>query len=315
MLLSMAEQRLGLADRLARCFPDRREPTRIRRTRADMIRARIHAIACGYEDADDLDFLRTDPAFKLACGRLPDTGADLCSQPTMSRLENAPSLKDLIRLTYALVDNGWPPMRRRRPRSRSTSTTPATWCTAISSSRCSMRIMTSAAFCRSTSTRPKEAEPVAVRAAAGQDAGRRRGARPSAPPDPAHPRALAEDAHHWSAATAITRGPRRWRGARGTASTTSSACPAQAVLDKVDEPRPTPSGVAARRAQATMSCAATPRPRLRRQELEKRAARRRAHRSDDARPRHPLRRHQSRRGIARMALRDVSIARAARPRT
>jgi len=38
-----------------------------------MIRARIFAISCGYEDADDLDFLRTDPAFKLACGRLPDT--------------------------------------------------------------------------------------------------------------------------------------------------------------------------------------------------------------------------------------------------
>jgi hypothetical protein len=34
--------------------------------------------------------LRTDPAFKLACGRLPDTGVDLCSQPTLSRLENAP---------------------------------------------------------------------------------------------------------------------------------------------------------------------------------------------------------------------------------
>jgi hypothetical protein len=104
MLLSMAEQRLGLADRLARCFPDDRDPTRIRHTRADMIRARIHAIACGYEDADDLDFLRSDPAFKLACGRLPDTGADLCSQPTLSRLENAPSLRDAIRLTYALVD-------------------------------------------------------------------------------------------------------------------------------------------------------------------------------------------------------------------
>ena len=104
MLLAMAEQRLGVADRLARCFPDHRDPTRIRHTRADMIRARIHAIACGYEDADDLDFLRTDPAFKLACGRLPDTGADLCSQPTLSRLENAPSLKDAFRLTYALVD-------------------------------------------------------------------------------------------------------------------------------------------------------------------------------------------------------------------
>ena len=104
MLLAMAERRLCIADRLARCFPDRRDPTRIVHTRADMIRARIHAIACGYEDADDLDFLRTDPAFKLACGRLPETCGDLCSQPTLSRMENAPSLKDAIRLTYALVD-------------------------------------------------------------------------------------------------------------------------------------------------------------------------------------------------------------------
>ena len=55
-----------------------------------MFRARMFAICCGYEDADDLDLLRSDPAFKLACGRLPDTGRDLCSQPTLSRLENAP---------------------------------------------------------------------------------------------------------------------------------------------------------------------------------------------------------------------------------
>jgi hypothetical protein len=48
--------------------------------------------------------LRSDPAFKLACGRLPDSGRDLCSQPTLSRLENAPGLKDVVRLSYALVD-------------------------------------------------------------------------------------------------------------------------------------------------------------------------------------------------------------------
>ena len=75
-----------------------------------------YAIACGYEDADDLDFLRTDPAFKLACGRLPETGGDLCSQPTLSRMENAPSLKDAIRLTYALVDQ-WMASYERAPAS------------------------------------------------------------------------------------------------------------------------------------------------------------------------------------------------------
>src|SRR5271156_715071 len=104
MLLSLAERRLGVAERLARCIPDRRDRSRIVHTIADMIRARVFAICCGYEDADDLDDLRSDPAFKLACGRLPDTGRDLCSQPTLSRLENAPALRDVMRLTYALVD-------------------------------------------------------------------------------------------------------------------------------------------------------------------------------------------------------------------
>ena len=73
MLLAMAERRLGLADKLARVFPDRRDPTRVVHSLVDMFRARMFAICCGYEDADDLDHLRSDPAFKLACGRLPDT--------------------------------------------------------------------------------------------------------------------------------------------------------------------------------------------------------------------------------------------------
>ena len=48
------------------------------------------AIACGYEDADDLDDLRTDPGFKLACGRLPDSGEDLCSQPNRVAVGDCP---------------------------------------------------------------------------------------------------------------------------------------------------------------------------------------------------------------------------------
>jgi hypothetical protein len=68
MLLAMAERRLGLADNLARVFPDRRDPTRVVHSLVDMFRARMFAICCGYEDADDLDHLRSDPAFKLACG-------------------------------------------------------------------------------------------------------------------------------------------------------------------------------------------------------------------------------------------------------
>src|SRR6266480_4155807 len=104
MLLAQAERRLGIAERLAQVIPDRRDQDRVTHLLPDILRARIFAIACGYEDADDLDRLRCDPAFKLACGRLPDSGADLCSQPTISRWENAPALRDLIRLMGVMVD-------------------------------------------------------------------------------------------------------------------------------------------------------------------------------------------------------------------
>src|SRR5271168_1757011 len=96
MLLAAAERRLGIADKLAALIADPRDPNLVTHSVADILRARILAIACGYEDGNDLDRLRSDPGFKLACGRLPDSGTDLCSQPTISRSENAPALRDLI---------------------------------------------------------------------------------------------------------------------------------------------------------------------------------------------------------------------------
>ena len=104
MLLAEAERRLGIAGKLAAVIPDHRDPGRTVHALADILRARIFAIACGWEDACDLDSLRFDPAFKLACGRLPDSGRDLCSQPTMSRWENAPDLRSVIRLGRVLLD-------------------------------------------------------------------------------------------------------------------------------------------------------------------------------------------------------------------
>jgi hypothetical protein len=104
LLLGVIERRLGIAEKLAGLIADPRNPLLVTHAVADILRARMLAIACGYEDADDLDQLRTDPAFKLACGRLPDSGEDLCSQPTMSRWENAPTLREVVRMTYALVD-------------------------------------------------------------------------------------------------------------------------------------------------------------------------------------------------------------------
>ena len=105
MLLSAAARRMGIAEKLAAVIPDRRDQTRVVHSLSEILLTRILAIACGYEDADDLDSLRADPAFKLACGRLPESGTDLMSQPTMSRFENAPTLRDLIKLGQVMVDH------------------------------------------------------------------------------------------------------------------------------------------------------------------------------------------------------------------
>ncbi len=104
LLLPGIERRLGIADLLASCVADERDPASTTHSYADMIRARMFAIACGYEDCDDLDVLRFDPAFKLACGRLAETGDDLMSQPTLSRLENAPSWRALARMGLSMID-------------------------------------------------------------------------------------------------------------------------------------------------------------------------------------------------------------------
>ena len=115
LLLAGVDKRLDLIDTLAAIIPDHRDPAQITHTIADILRARVFAIACGYPDADDLDDLRKDPAFKLACGRLPESGNDLASQPTMSRWENAPDVRTLIRLSHAMVDL-WCKRYRRPPK-------------------------------------------------------------------------------------------------------------------------------------------------------------------------------------------------------
>ena len=76
---------MAICAQLANCITHRRDPTRVIRALTDILRARVLAIVCGYEDADDLDVLRNDRGFRLALGKLPETGAGLASQLTMSR--------------------------------------------------------------------------------------------------------------------------------------------------------------------------------------------------------------------------------------
>ncbi len=101
--LAEADAALALCATLARCIPDwRRGP--VIHSLETLVRQRVFQIACGYEDQDDADSLRTDPLLKLVCGRLPDSGVPLASQPTMSRLANHIHRHTAERLAMALVD-------------------------------------------------------------------------------------------------------------------------------------------------------------------------------------------------------------------
>src|SRR5512132_3217342 len=103
LVLREIERRLEVADRLAACIDDPRDPESTVHTLADIIRFRLLMIAAGYEDANDATRLRLDPVFKMALERLP-SGRDLCSQSTISRLENLPDKRTLLRLARALVE-------------------------------------------------------------------------------------------------------------------------------------------------------------------------------------------------------------------
>ena len=104
VLLREAERRVGVAETLAGCIRDRRNQAQVVQSLSAILRFRMMAIACDYEDADDCDRLPTNRLSKLASGRAPESGRDLCSQPTMSRLENAPSHIEVARMTAAPVD-------------------------------------------------------------------------------------------------------------------------------------------------------------------------------------------------------------------
>src|SRR5437588_10392516 len=103
LALREIERRLGIADRFAACPKDPRMQEKVVHRLAQIIRFRMLMIAAGYEDGNDGDTLRRDAMFKLALDRLP-SDEELCSQSTISRLENLPDVRALLRLGQALIE-------------------------------------------------------------------------------------------------------------------------------------------------------------------------------------------------------------------
>ncbi|MBM3815366.1 MAG: IS1380 family transposase [Acidimicrobiia bacterium] len=96
---------IGLTERFIACLEDRRDPEQIDHSFAEMVRQRLFGILAGYEDCNDHDALRNDPAFKMVSGKAPNDETGLASQPTLSRFENAVSIACLWRLHDFFLDD------------------------------------------------------------------------------------------------------------------------------------------------------------------------------------------------------------------
>jgi Transposase DDE domain group 1 len=97
------DEHLGLSEQLAACLTDRRHGGSIGHTFLEMVRMRVYGILADYADQNDHDLLRSDPVFKLLCGRSIHDH-DLASQPTLSRFENAIAPRAFFHLRDLLVD-------------------------------------------------------------------------------------------------------------------------------------------------------------------------------------------------------------------
>jgi hypothetical protein len=97
------DQRMGLTRAFTDALDDPRDHGLTEHTFLEMVRSRVYGILAGYADQNDHDTLRHDPVFKLVADRSPEDD-DLASQPTLSRFENAISIKSLKRLRDVFID-------------------------------------------------------------------------------------------------------------------------------------------------------------------------------------------------------------------
>jgi len=100
LLLNEADKAIGLTDRFAACFVDRRNPLLTVHALRALVAQRVFGLALGYEDLNDHDDLRGDPVLGVLLGKLERDGAapsPLAGKSTLNRLEHAPSAGKTLR--------------------------------------------------------------------------------------------------------------------------------------------------------------------------------------------------------------------------
>ena len=104
LLLKSVEEKIGIIKGLADCINDKRDSRYITHSLDSLLGQRVYQISCGYEDGNDCDKLRSDSIFKICNERLPDSGEDLGSQPTISRLENSVDNAAIYKMGEVFLD-------------------------------------------------------------------------------------------------------------------------------------------------------------------------------------------------------------------
>src|SRR6058998_1701430 len=104
VLLKAVDDQLGLTWQLASAIRDRRQAGKVAHPLRDLLRQRVFELACSYADCNDAARLVDDPLHKLLLERDPLDGAALGSQPTLSRLENAVGLREVVAMGQVLAD-------------------------------------------------------------------------------------------------------------------------------------------------------------------------------------------------------------------
>jgi len=104
LLIRQLDERVLITERVIAALTDRRDQRYIDHALITLLRQRIYQLAAGYEDCNDATTLRTDPVFKLCCDRTPEASDVLASQPTLSRLENSITGRELYRLAETLLE-------------------------------------------------------------------------------------------------------------------------------------------------------------------------------------------------------------------
>jgi hypothetical protein len=105
LLVKQAEENLKVCEGMSTCLEDNREQHKVKHPLLQLVSQRIYQIAAGYEDTNDSNYLRHDPIFKIICDKIPKIGSELlASQPTISRLENQISKKEIKSIRRFFLD-------------------------------------------------------------------------------------------------------------------------------------------------------------------------------------------------------------------